>query len=152
MITFCTKRKIANNFFGEKYKRTRRGTILNRIAWKLWQLERGVAEEGRNFVTNLKSMNYLGLTISFSNLWCEQLSCAKASPGRADFLFWTLQALQAALWPPDHDDHDGHDGDDDEDEQDDGDGGKDEEEDVDVSHPLTSSTTLTTRLTWVLVS
>ena len=26
------------------------------------------------------------------------------------------------------------------------------EEDVDVSHPLTSSTTLTTRLTWVLMS
>ena len=35
-------------------------------------------------------------------------------------------------------------------EQDDGDDGQDEE-DVDVSHPLTSSTTLTTRLTWVLV-
>ena len=137
--------------FREKYKRTRRGTILNRIAWKLWQLERGVAEEGRNFVTNLKSMNYLGLTISFSNLWCEQLSCAKASPGRADFLFWTLQALQAALWHPDRDDHDGHDGDEDEDEQDNGDDGQDEE-DVDMSHPLTSSTTLTTRLTLVLVS
>ena len=89
----------------------------------------------------------------YRNLWCEQLSCTEASPGRADFLFWTLQALQAALWPPDHDDHNRHDGDgdDDEDEEVNGDDGKDEE-DVDVSHPLTSSTTLTTRLTWVLVS
>ena len=53
--------------FREKYKRTRWGTISNGFAWKLWQLERGVAEEGWNFVTNLKSINYLILGVPFSN-------------------------------------------------------------------------------------